>query len=151
MKHFFSAATGGFYCDEIHGDKMPEDSLEISDDLYEACRGQQIVVGSDGLPQLYVAPPPTFQQRQVTLLAAVDAHLNSTARAMGYDDIRTAVTYADEPAVPKFQAEGQALRAWRSLVYAKCYEVLADVQSDAVVEPSETQLIAMLPALQLPA
>jgi hypothetical protein len=150
MKHFFSAATSGFYCDEIHGDKMPEDALEISDDLYDACRGQQIVAGPDGLPQLYVAPPPNLQQRATVLLAAVDEHLNATAKAMGYDDIRTAVTYADEPAVPKFQAEGQALRAWRSLVYAKCYQVLADVQSGAVDEPNEAQLIAMLPALQLP-
>lgn len=150
MQNFYSASTGGLYLDVVHGDAMPEDAKPISDDLYLAVYGRETEPDENGLPRVKVAPPSTLQQRASALLAAVDEHLNATAKAMGYNDIRTAVTYADEPAVPKFQAEGQALRAWRSLVYAKCYQVLADAQSGAVVEPNEAQLIAMLPALQLP-
>ncbi len=56
--------------------------------------------------------------------AALDAHLNTEARKLGYDDIKSAVTYADEPAVAKFQDEGKALRAWRSLCYAAGYAAL---------------------------
>jgi len=112
--------------------------------------GKQIEVDSGGQPREKVAQPPTFERRKEALLAAVDAHLNGAARARGYDDIRTAVTYAEEPAVPKFQAEGQAMRAWRSLVYAKCYEVLAAVQSGAMTEPTQEQLLKLLPVLNLP-
>jgi hypothetical protein len=35
--------------------------------------------------------------------------LNSTAFARGYDSIATAISYAEEPAVPKFQNDGMAL------------------------------------------
>ena len=149
MKYFYSAATGGFYCDKIHGEDMPEDAKEVPDDLYEACRGQQIVADASGLPQLYVAPPPSIEQRKAALLAAVDAHLNAAARAKGYDSIINASLRAALPASP-FHTEGVAFGTWMDAVYAKCYEVLADVQSGAVVEPNEAQLIAMLPALQLP-
>lgn len=98
-----------------------------------------------------VPPPvPPFKDRQAALLVSVDKHLNKAARAIGYDDIRTAVSYADEPAVAKFQAEGQALRAWRSLVYQKCYQVLAQVVAGELAEPTADELLGMLPELQLP-
>ena len=149
MQRFYSATTGWNYVEGIN-EVMPDDAQPISEQLYLSLLGKEIEPGPDGLPREKVAPPPSFEQRAALLLAVVDAHLNATAKEMGYDDIRTAVTYAEEPAVPKFQAEGQALRAWRSLVYAKCYEVLAKVQANEIAEPDEAQLIAMLPALQLP-
>lgn len=105
-------------------------------------------VAAGNTPAQPVAPP--VEQRMAALQAAVQAHLDGQAQALNYDDIRTAVTYADEPAVPKFQAEGQALRAWRSVVWAKCYEILAQWQADQVAEPSSSELIAMLPAPDLP-
>lgn len=54
-------------------------------------------------------------------VAAVQARLDTVAQSWGYDSIFTACTYADEPAVPQFQAEGQSLRAWRSTTWAACY------------------------------
>lgn len=79
--------------------------------------------------------------------AAVQQHLDAAARARGYDDIRSAVTYAEEPAVPAFQAEGQALRAWRSRVWAACYGILAEVQAGTRSAPaSVAELIGELPA-----
>ena len=98
-------------------------------------------------PPRVVAPLPV-EQRIAALRSGVQAHLDAAAQALGYDDIKTAVTYADEPAVPKFQAEGQALRAWRSLVWARCYEVLADWQAGKVGEPALEDLIATLPPCQ---
>lgn len=92
---------------------------------------------------------PTFEQRKAVLLAAVDAHLNAAAKAKGYDSIITAALRAALPASP-FHDEGVAFGTWMDLVYAKCYEVLAQVQANAIAEPDEAQLIAMLPALQLP-
>ncbi|APW38956.1 hypothetical protein RD110_18545 [Rhodoferax koreense] len=92
----------------------------------------------------------TVARRIDLLRARVQTHLDERAQALGYDDISTAVTYADEPAVAKFQAEGQALRAWRSLIWAKCYEILAQWEAGTVVEPTGDQLAAMLPELALP-
>lgn len=82
--------------------------------------------------------------------AAVQAHLDAAAFAAGYDNIQTAVSYADEPAVAKFQNEGLAFRAWRSLVWAHCYAVLAEVQAAARPVPTEAELVAELPDLVLP-
>jgi hypothetical protein len=43
-----------------------------------------------------------------------------------------------------------AFGTWMDLVYAKCYEVLAQVKADEIAEPTTDELLAMLPALQLP-
>ena len=98
----------------------------------------------------YSPAPQRVEHTLALLTAAVQAHLDTAAQAAGYDNIYTAVTYADEPAVPKFQAEGRAFRAWRSLVWAHCYQVLADVQAGTRAIPTAAQLIAELPALDLP-
>lgn len=50
--------------------------------------------------------PPTPEQIMSRLVARVQRWLDEQARALGYDDVKSAVTYADEPAVPKFQQEG---------------------------------------------
>lgn len=60
-------------------------------------------------------------QLQRQAVQAIQLLLDAQAQAWGYDNIFTACTYADEPAVPQFQAEGQALRAWRSATWAACY------------------------------
>ena len=55
-------------------------------------------------------------------VAAVDAVvtkiLDKQSQAWGYDDIKSAVGYAEEPMVPQYQAEGRALRAWRSVCWS---------------------------------
>lgn len=79
--------------------------------------------------------------------ATIQKHMDAAARALGYDDVKTAVTYADEPAVAKFQAEGQALRAWRSMVWEKCYEILADVEAGVREVPDDAELLRELPEL----
>lgn len=48
-------------------------------------------------------------------------------------------------AVPKFQQEGLTLRAWRSLVWAKCYQLLDEVQSGMRGRMTPDQVIAELP------
>lgn len=80
---------------------------------------------------------------------AVQTHLDTTAKAHSYDSIMTAVSYAEEPAVPKFQQDGQAFRAWRSLVWAYCYQALADVKAGNRATPALSDFIAELPSLSL--
>lgn len=82
---------------------------------------------------------PRVAERLLCDGAAVDA---------GYENIRSAVTYADEPSVPRFQAEGRAFRAWRSLVWARCYEILNEVQAGQRPIPTEAELVAEMEALR---
>ena len=83
------------------------------------------------------------------IITAVQSHMDATAQSSGYDDIKTACTYADEPAVPKFQSEGQTFRAWRSLVWAYCYAQLDAVTAGERTVPTADVLIAELPKLTL--
>lgn len=154
----YSRSTGGFYDDALHTGGIPADAVPITIDHHAALlaaqsAGKRIAADENGYPVAQDPPPPpapTAEQIRAALTDAVYAHMNAAAQARGYDDIKAAVTYAEEPAVPIFQAEGRALRAWRSLVWAHCYQVLADVQAGTRAIPTAAQLIAELPALDLP-
>jgi hypothetical protein len=78
---------------------------------------------------------------------AIQGHLDSAAQSHGYDSIATAVSYAEEPAVLKFQQDGQAFRAWRSLVWAYAYQELAKVKAGEREIPALDDFLADLPAL----
>lgn len=151
MTIFYNPASGGFILEGIHD--IPEDAIEVSEEQREAlltdeASGKVIAV----LEGEVVAIERVFTPEQIKsmLSAAVQAHMDDSAKAYGYDDIKSAVTYAEEPAVPKFQQEGQALRAWRSLCWAACYSVMADVESGARPIPSAAELVAELPELVMP-
>ena len=53
----YSAQTGGFYTEEIHGDQVPPDAVDVSADEYAALMdgqrfGKRIAADSDGRPEL---------------------------------------------------------------------------------------------------
>jgi hypothetical protein len=153
----YSPSTGGFYLAAIHGQNIPADAVEITDELHVSLlagqsAGRSIVPGPGGMPMLADTAPatPTAEQREAAAGAAIQAHLDAQAVAMGYESIATAVTYAEEPAVPRFQIEGQALRAWRSLVWATGYQLLAEVKAGARTEPTEPELLALMPVFVPP-
>lgn len=82
-----------------------------------------------------VAAVPTSEQ--------VQAYMDATARAHGYFSLESAISYADEMAVPKFGGDGRAFRAWRSRVWAKFFEL----------DPSLTieEVLPLLPVLDIKA
>lgn len=84
---------------------------------------------------------------QASFETAIQALLDGTARSRGYDSISTAISYAEEPAVPKFQDDGKAFRAWRSLVWAYAYQELAKVKAGEREIPALDAFLAELPAL----
>jgi hypothetical protein len=150
---FYSKTTGGFYTAEIHGDNIPADAVEITEAEHAALiegqsKGQRIVADANGRPILQDPPPPTAEQIMSRLVSRVKFWLDSQARALGYDDIKSAVSYAEEPAVPQFQQEGQALRRLRSLAWARCYEILNAAQAGQRPVPTEEELIAEMEALK---
>jgi hypothetical protein len=79
---------------------------------------------------------------------AVQSMLDATAKTKGYDNIVSACSYAS--VANAFQAEGIAFLEWRSAVWAKCYQIMAEVQAGTRTVPTEKELLVELPALALP-
>ena len=100
--------------------------------------------------QITALPEPTveeIQERiQKQLTDAVQHVLDAKAQELLYDNCLSVCSYIDT-GVAKFDAEGKAFRAWRSAVWAKGYEILAQVQTGQRSIPTEEQLIAELPKL----
>jgi len=76
--------------------------------------------------------------------------MDAEALMLGYDSIHTAVSYAEENAVPSFKADGVSFRKWRSNVWAYCYAALAQYESDLgsdpqTVAPTIDEMIAGMP------
>jgi hypothetical protein len=151
MTKHYSASAGGFFDDEIHS-ALPTDAVVITDDEYAAlledqAKGQAITADAGGRPVASAQPGPTPAQQASTLSAAVKKFIDSAAQALGYDDILSAISYADDPTVPAFQAQGQALRAWRANVWkAALPPINAVAAGTASPVPTADQLIATLPA-----
>ncbi|MFY3310890.1 hypothetical protein [Achromobacter ruhlandii] len=151
MQFHYANSTCGFYVGEVHGDNIPADAVRITKDEHVRAMNWQaaggIIAGVDktGVMILQDPPPPTAEQIRAAKMGAVQVHMDAAARALHYDSIDNAITYAEEPAVKRFQTEGQAFRAWRSLVWARCYEILDEVESGSREVPTDTELIAALP------
>ena len=156
MVIFYSPKTGGFYPDDVfERHEVPDDAVEITHDyrdelLLGQLDGKIITPGTDGVPFLSEPSPLTAEQEMCLYEKAAQRHMDSAAADHGYDGINTAVSYADEPAVAKFQREGRAFREWRSLVWAYCYDQLAKFKAGEIEKPTIEQLIAGLPALTIP-
>ncbi|MGN6518670.1 MAG: hypothetical protein ACTHK2_04510 [Dokdonella sp.] len=151
MTTFFAPSTGGFYSSDLHGDNVPQDAVEIDDALRlqllaAQAQGQRIVAGAGGVPVAEDPPAPTHDQQVAALKRAVQAQLDSVAQAHGYDDIVSAASYAGISAVPAYQAEGAAMAAWRSNVWAAAFAALA---GDPL--PTQNALLGALPTYTPPA
>lgn len=152
---FYSKKTKGFYLPEVHDKNIPDDAVEIADEEYSALLngqaiGKQIIADDNGYPILADPPSPTPEEVIAGMTAAVQQHLDVKARERNYDGILSLCTYAASPS-SKFAAEGQAGVEWRDAVWAKCYEILADVQAGTRPAPTAEQLIAELPGFTWPA
>lgn len=87
---------------------------------------------------------PAMQQQYTD---AVQRWMDSTAHTRGYDDIFTAISYADSE-VPKFRDEAAACKRWRDRVWVECYTYLDDVLSGKQEVISVEELIARLPQIE---
>lgn len=81
--------------------------------------------------------------------ADVQRHLDTTARARGYDGILSLCSYAASDQL-RFGAEGKAGVAWRDAVWAACYEIVDAVRAGQRPVPTLAELIAELPAIDWP-
>ena len=90
---------------------------------------------------------PTPEQLQAAYTAAIEAHVEATARARGYTSAVSCATYAAST-VPAWQAEGAAFVAWRDDVWSAALAMLAAVQAGGEIPESP---IAGLPEMEWPA
>lgn len=91
-------------------------------------------------------PEPTPEEIQAKLTYEVQRVLDDEAKKLGYDSCLSVCSYVDT-GVQKFDAEGKAFRAWRSAVWSKGYEILAEVKEGKREIPTVEDLIAELPKL----
>ena len=162
--YYYSAASKGFHTAEenpslFDGEGQPigliADARPVTDARHAELvagneTGRSIIPDENGDPVLSTPEPPTTAELLANITNALQAHLDATARAAGYDSISSAISYADEPAVLKFQQEGQAFRAWRSLFWAAANQIKAEVEAGTRSIPTTSELIAELPTLPLP-
>jgi hypothetical protein len=84
-----------------------------------------------------------LEQAKASMEAAVQSHIDSQAKILGYDGIVSACSYAGY--TNEFQNEAITLGVWRSAVWTKAYQVQADVEAGTIPMPTVDELIAMLP------
>ena len=84
------------------------------------------------------------------LRAAVQAHIDATARERDYDSGNSLAGYVDDPHEP-WAAEAAAFVAWRSSVWQFVFSWLAAVEAGTQAPPeSADALVAALPAMEWP-
>ena len=120
----------------IHGEFTDDDMVVINDHINSKTKDEY-------LSEIH------RQELIKNAIRAVEDKLNEEAQNLGYNSIYTAVSYADEPAVLKFQTEGQALRAWRSLVWEYCFQLLEDYDAGIIEQPTIGEILSGIPQFQL--
>lgn len=144
----FSPSTLGFYPPFVAYPALPADLIEVSDALWQELMGKSLEMGPNGLPREVTPPAPTSADLVAKLTAALQGAMDEMARAHGYDDIKTAITYRGDPN-PKFAAEAEGFFVWRSAVWTQAYALLAQIQQGLAQFPTVQEAIAMMPMLQI--
>jgi hypothetical protein len=152
MTIYFSPSSYGFFdTDLFFIDDIPNDKIEVSLNDYnlflqEQSVGKKLTVDSNGVISAIVEEL-TQEQKLNQLIIAVQNHLDSAAQAEGYDNIFTASLRASF--VGPYQAEGLIFAQWMDSCWETCYTIKAEVENATRAIPTESELIALLPVLNL--
>ncbi len=122
--------------------KKREDAQRVEREETERIKREQEEI--ERLAKMSQAEKELMIQQQLT--QAVQNVLDAQAQELNYDSCLSVCSYVDT-GVQKFDDEGRAFRAWRSAVWAKGYEILAEVQAGTRAIPTEEELLTMLPEL----
>ncbi|UJR56219.1 tail fiber assembly protein [Dickeya zeae] len=113
---YFSPSTRGFYLSEIHGNAMPSDVVEISDDDYQTLLTRQAaghIIQFDALSGKPVAIPiPEPSADELAKVAIATAGQELQARRSVATSRITELMYADELGIAT-DAEKSALPEWK--------------------------------------
>ena len=90
---------------------------------------------------------PTEEEIQAQLEQGIEAWMNTVVAERHYDSIDTCIArYTDSPN-PKYAQEAKAVKDWNTLVWDKCWEILAEVKANTRPIPTLEEVIAELPRL----
>ncbi|WP_219952120.1 tail fiber assembly protein [Dickeya zeae] len=113
---YFSPSTRGFYLSEIHGNAMPSDVVEISDDDYQTLLTRQAtgyIIQFDSLSGKPVAIPiPEPSADELAKVAIATAGQELQARRSVATSRITELMYADELGIAT-DIEKSALPEWK--------------------------------------
>lgn len=131
--------------------QKPLEDLEAYAKCAEWCNENNAYIEDKGdYYEVVAIPEPTKEELQAQiqkqLTDAVQHVLDAKAQELNYDSCLSVCSYIDT-GVARFDTEGKAFRAWRSAVWAKGYEILAQVQAGERGIPTEAELLAELPEL----
>ena len=86
---YYSATNNCFFFDEIHGDSVPSDAVEITKDEYLRAMNppafSRVVAGADGKPSIVHEAPPKVQtvtMRQARLALLAGGYLQAVQQAI---------------------------------------------------------------------
>ena len=116
-----------------------------NDDFYAVLDGQEHIIQSDWTEISADAVAARVEANRdgggvLAYTGAVQNMLDNAAKAKRYDSILSACSYA--AFANPFQAEGQSFVAWRGAVWAKCYEILGEVEAGTRAAPTVSELLA---------
>jgi hypothetical protein len=93
--------------------------------------------------------PPTPEEIQRNLTAALDQHIDSVAQAKGYDNRITASLRAAAPNSP-WHAEGVAFIEWMDTCYDTGQIIMNEVMAGTRAIPTVEELLAGMPEMVWP-
>lgn len=97
----------------------PSDPEQYGRDLY-----YKALAGEFGPIVEFTPPPVSYDILCSELHSRTTVLINKQAQDLRFISIDEAMTYVDEPAVPRYQQQAIALRRWRSLVWAIVEDVI---------------------------
>ena len=90
-------------------------------------------------------PQPTLADAAAALSSDVQAWLDATAQANGYDSLASCISYRGS-SVTQWDADAQAAAKWRDAVWQACFQWQQNAKSNPPsVIPSSQDVISQLP------
>lgn len=132
------------------GDKLRKYTPDVAD---WCAKNNAYVVKQNGEYVITANPEPTEEEKQQALMtkfqSSIQAWMDGKAQELGYDNVLSVCSYINT-GNPKFDAEGEAFRHWRSAVWAKGYELIDEVLSgQREVPDAPAEVLSLLPELTI--
>lgn len=101
--------------------------------------------------EVVAIPAPTPEEQQQALIerfrSTIQQWMDDEAVKLGYDSVLSACSYINT-GNPKFDAEGEGFRQWRSAVWERGYQLIDEViAGQREVPDNPADVIALLPEL----
>ena len=151
MTIYYSPSTRGFYSDAIHGQDIPADSVEISEEqhlklIQGESHGKIIAADDHGYPILIDPPAQSDDQLLLTYEVAIEARLDQFAQSRGYLHGDRLASYRGSSNAT-WAAEADRFIGLREATWTKFISISSDVTAGKRALPTLDELLLELPVL----